>query len=134
MNTPENNPMSTPANEEVQVLKQQVSMLRQQLVVVVVMTIVLNLSLDFYLYKQFSMVRWQRSQLQNEYQQKTAMQMHETVKKLREFGALNPDYNQVLSQYVKMTNPPSFNAPQPTTTPATSKPVVPSTSPKRTNP
>ena len=117
MNTPENNEMSALASQEVSGLKAQMSMLRQQLVVVVVMAIVLNLSLDVYLYKQYSMVHWQRMQLQNEYQQKTALQMHETVKKLREFAATNPDYNGVLRQYLKMTNPPSFNAPLPATNP-----------------
>ena len=135
MNAPENNEMSAPAiPDPLLSLKEQVSVMRRQLVVVVVMAVVLNLSLDVYLYKQYSMVRWQRIQLQNEYQQKTAVQMHDAVKRLREFGAANPDYSRLLSQYLKVTNPPSLSAPQPASQPASSRPVLPTASPKKANP
>jgi len=99
-------------------LEQGYHSLGYQMMVVLVMVTILNISVNVYLWKQLSMLRKQAietSTLIEDYERRGAPKMNEFLEKLKTFTKANPDFNTVLSKY--WTNNPGVVMP-PATAPA----------------
>lgn len=93
-------------------LEQGQRSLGHQLMAVMVMVAILNVSVNLYLWKQLSMNRRQATEMNTlveEYERRGAPKMNDFVEKLKAFGKANPDFNAVLSKY--WTNNPAVVMP-----------------------
>jgi hypothetical protein len=93
-------------------LEQGFRTLGYQLMVVLVLVTILNISVNVYLWKQLSMIRRQAIEMNaivTEYELRGAPKMNDFVEKLKTFGKANPDFNAAFSKY--WTNTPSVVMP-----------------------
>lgn len=93
-------------------LEQGYRSLAYQLMVVLIMVTVLNISVNVFLWKQLSMIRKQAIELNTlvaEYERRGAPKMNDFVDKLKAFSKSNPDFNSVLAKY--WTNNPGVVMP-----------------------